>query len=235
MINRRDLLIGGGCLAAAGGAWAMTPRKHMSLAGKLKIEDEIPDSFAGWTRRDNSNLIVPQSEDSLSAKLYSQIVGRLFARDDGRYVMMLIAYGDTQNDLLQLHRPEVCYPAFGFQVSDSHKQMISVAPGVAIPGRSLIARAPARTEYISYWTRIGEYLPVDGREQRMMKLRTQFAGIVPDGVLVRLSTDLPDATEAFALNQSFAADLLTNLPARVIPALVGTQISTELARSVSSR
>lgn len=233
MINRRDMLIGAGCLAAASGGWALTPRTRMSLAGKLKIEDQIPDRFAGWTRRDTNGLVVPESEDSLAAKLYSQIVGRLYVRDDGQYVMMLIAYGDTQNDLLQLHRPEVCYPAFGFQVSDSQARMISVMPGIAIPGRSLVATAPARIEYINYWTRIGEYLPVDSHEQRMMKLRTQFAGIVPDGVLVRLSTSSSNPAEAFALNDRFAADLLTHLPPRILPALVGTQISEELTHRVS--
>lgn len=222
MIQRRDLLIGAGCLVAAGAATAMTPRGRMSLVGDAKLEQAIPKSFAGWRYRESNAVVVPQSEDSLASQLYTQTVARLYTRGPDEYVMLLIAYGDTQNDLLQLHRPEVCYPAFGFVVSASQPVQIELGPGVTIPGRTLTATAPGHTEHISYWTRIGEALPVDGGEQRMAKLRSQIAGVIPDGVLVRLSTVLPDREAALAMNERFAADLMRAIPARVRPALINT-------------
>src|SRR5690606_22844000 len=111
---------------------------------------------AGWTKRDTNAIVVPESEDSLSARLYSQTLGRLYTRGDNDFVMMLIAYGDTQNDTLQLHRPEVCYPAFGFELTQSSRTSIALDRNVSIPGRTLTASMPDRIEHITYWTRIGE-------------------------------------------------------------------------------
>ena len=234
MISRRNMLIGAGCLAAAGGAAALTPRHRLSLVAGGTFEDAIPMELDGWKKRDTNAIVVPESEDSLSARLYSQIVGRLYTRGDDEQVMMLIAYGDTQNDLLQLHRPEVCYPAFGFQVSDSKPTEIDLVPGLAIPGRILTATSPNRIEHITYWTRIGEYLPVDGREQRLMKLRTQFAGIIPDGVLVRVSSAREIPAESFALNERFVASLVAATKEKMRPALVGTQAALVLDQRLAA-
>jgi len=230
MISRRNVLIGGSCFVAAGSAAALTPRNRMSLVHGAKFEDTIPLQFAGWTRRETSAIVTPEDENSLSARLYSQTLGRLYTRGDSDYVMMLIAYGDTQSDMLQLHRPEVCYPAFGFDVTQSNRTDIALGNGVSIPGRSLTATLPDRTEHITYWTRIGEYLPIDGHEQRMMKLRTAFAGIIPDGVLVRISSAENNPTASFALNQEFAADLLAATPPNMRPALIGTQATHALTQ-----
>lgn len=221
MISRRDILIGGSCLAAAGGAAAMRPREQMSLAGDIDLEKAVPTSFAGWEKRDTNSLVVAESEDSLASRLYSQLVGRLYVRG-GDHVMMLIAYGDTQSDMLQLHRPEVCYPAFGFNVVSSRTSPLAVGDSVAVPGRELTATSPQRTEHISYWTRIGEYLPTNGSEQRVMKLRSEISGTIPDGVLVRFSNAVADPAAAFVLNQAFAGDLMAAVPAPVRPALIGT-------------
>lgn len=222
MIDRRDLLIGGACLATAGTAAAMRPREQMSLLKGAKLETAVPKRFAGWEWRESNAIVVPEDEDSLASRLYSETVARLYARGDDEFVMMLIAYGDTQNDLLQLHRPETCYPAFGFNVTDSRPAQFDLGSGVTIPGRTLVASSPTRTEHISYWTRIGEALPVDGREQRTAKLRSQLAGIIPDGVLVRLSTSLATPAASYAVNERFAADLMRATAPNVRAALINS-------------
>src|SRR3546814_9693687 len=52
--------------------------------------------------------------------LYSDTLTRLYSHaGTGERVMLLMAYGSTQSDLLQLHRPETCYPAFGYRISRS--------------------------------------------------------------------------------------------------------------------
>jgi EpsI family protein len=142
--------------------------------------------------------------------------------------MALFAYGDTQSDQLQLHRPEVCYPAFGFAVIESKPVDIALRPAAAIPARSLTAQSSLRTEHVSYWTRIGEYLPQSGEEQRSAKLRTAFRGIIPDGILVRISNLQPTAEEGFAVNARFVAQLIEAMPKQGLPALVGTQITRKL-------
>lgn len=230
MIKRRDILIGGACLAAAAGAEAMRPRNRMSLLNGKKLEAIVPHRFGSWRERPAQGLVTPQSENSLAAQLYTQSVGRFYEREDGALVMMLIAYGDTQSDSLQLHRPEVCYPAFGFTITTNADANYSIGPGVGVPGRNLTATSPGRDEHISYWTRIGEYLPTSNGEQRAAKLRQAFSGVIPDGVLVRLSSVGEDSDAAFALNARFAADLVRAIAPAARPALITTAKALQLQR-----
>ena len=230
MINRRDLIIGGACLTAAAGAEAMRPKKRVSLLPEgAKLADMVPKSFGKWAEGDSSGIVTPQTENSLAAKLYNQELGRIYERPDGAAVMLLIAYGNTQSDTLQLHRPEVCYPAFGFAVTENQAAAFPAGP-TRLPGRNLVAAQPGREERISYWTRIGEFLPVDNRQQREMRFRTALAGIIPDGVLVRISNTLPGDADPFGLNAAFIAELLT----AVAPALRPALITTDKARAFAA-
>ena len=45
MINRRDFVIGGSCVASAATAYALVPRKHVSLLGKRRMDDIVPRTF----------------------------------------------------------------------------------------------------------------------------------------------------------------------------------------------
>ncbi len=229
MTSRRDFLIGAGCVAAAGTAWSRTPRNRVNLLGNHKLDALIPDQLGNWKHVPSDAIVTPQSEDSLASKLYSQSVGRLYEDTDGNAVMMLIAYGDTQSDQLQLHRPEICYPAFGFNVVRSAPASLSIQPGVVIPGRTLTAESTMRTERIAYWTRIGEFLPQSGTEQRTVKFENALSGIIPDGVLVRISNLAPDDAAGLALNERFAAALLRGIVPIGRPALIGTRLSRVIA------
>ena len=231
MTSRREFMIGGACALAAGAGYAATPRKRMSLLGNAKLEDIIPRAFGLWAELPTDNVVVAESDDSLAAKLYAQTVTRMFVSNgDGASIMALFAYGDTQSDQLQLHRPEICYPAFGFDVIDSRAVDIPLQSGAAIPARRLTAQSELRTEHIAYWTRVGEYLPQSGEEQRSAKLRTAFQGVIPDGILVRISNLASTPELGFAVNERFAAQLIAALPKTQLPALIGSKITAQLSR-----
>lgn len=229
-INRRDLIIGGACLAAAGSAEAIRPSKRLDLLGDRQLDAGIPRTFGNWKMLNAEGVIAPQSESSLAARLYNQTVARAYVGPGDVVVMLLVAYGNTQSDTLQLHRPEVCYPAFGFEVTSSQASQVDVG-GAQIPGRILTAETEGRLERISYWTRIGEYLPVSEDEQRRMRFRTALAGVIPDGVLVRISNPLDNEAAGFALNSRFAADFLRAIPPELRPALITTEKARQLAAS----
>ena len=144
--------------------------------------------------------------------------------------MMVLAYGNLQSDLLQLHRPEVCYAAVGFQISNSTRLDLPVAPDVVVPARELTASTDNRVEPITYWTRIGDYLPTTRREQRTMRLREQFAGIVPDGILVRLSTVADPTPATFAALAAFARAFVLAVHPADRGILVGPTIAARLVR-----
>ncbi len=232
-MDRREFIVGGLCLATAAGAYAATPRERMSLIGSMKLENVIPKTFAGWKVYESGQIVTPQSDQSLAGKLYSQNVGRVYVRDGGEFVMMMLAYGSTQSDTLQLHRPEACYPAFGFNLARNEETRFPITPSLALPGRDLIATTSDRVEYVSYWTRIGHELPTSGSAQRSAKLRSQLSGVIPDGVLARFSTLNDDAARAFEINKRFVRDLLGAVRPEVQRALIGETLATKLAGHTS--
>src|SRR5690606_30134497 len=52
VISRRNVIIGLGCAASAGTAYAMTPRKRVSLMGPRQLDDLVPTEFGDWVSRD---------------------------------------------------------------------------------------------------------------------------------------------------------------------------------------
>ncbi len=230
MTSRREFLIGSACALSAGVAYAATPRERMSLLGKAKLENLVPRAFGNWTELPSTGVVTPESDDSLAAKLYAQTVSRVMTDGNGKAVMAMLAYGDTQSDQLQLHRPEVCYPAFGFALLESAPAPIQLSPDAIVSGRRLTAQSTVRTEHIAYWTRIGEALPQTSDEQRTAKLKLALRGVIPDGILVRISNLEPTPGEGFLLNQRFAAELVGAMSAVGRRALVGTDLAARLNR-----
>ncbi len=229
MLGRRDLLLGLPLVAASAGAFALTPRNRLNLLGEKQLEDMVPLSIAGWTVTPSNAVVLPDAEEgSLSARLYDQTVSRLYTSDSDEPVMMVIAYGSTQSDQLQLHRPEVCYTAVGFEITRAEKVSVPLRGKVQLPARELVATSNDRVEPILYWTRVGDFLPASGNEQRLMKLRSEMRGYVADGVLVRLSTIGDPTPQKFEMLQRFAREMLAATNPVGLPALVGRPLAAEL-------
>ena len=228
MIGRRDLLLGGGMLAAAGGAYAFTPRERLSLLNGRKLEAIVPKQIAGWSDVPSSAFVLPKTPGSLSDRLYSQTLSRLYESAADPSVMLVIAYGDQQSDALQLHRPETCYAAVGFQITGSEIGTLALAPEVTMPVRELTATSDARTEPIAYWTRIGDDLPTTNREQKWMKLRQSMRGIISDGVLVRISTVAEPTPETFAVLRRFAVEMMQSIKPGARSALIGEPLAAAM-------
>lgn len=217
-------------LLAAAGAAALTPRHHVELLHGRKLDTIIPMAFGEWSTTPSSAFVLPKTPGSLADRLYSDTVSRLYVAPNKLPMMMVLAYGNLQSDLLQLHRPETCYAAVGFQISHSTRAAIPFAPNVAIPLRELTASTDNRVEPIAYWTRIGDFLPTDKREQRTMRLREQIAGIIPDGILVRLSTVAEPTPETFAQLTAFGRALVLGVKPDNRAILIGPTLAGDLSR-----
>lgn len=226
MIGRRQLLFLGAAAGAAGVAYGLKPRRRLSLVKSGdKIEDIVPIRFGALSSEDSDGLVQPKTE-GLAATLYSEMVGRIYRNTEtGDQVMMLIAYGDTQSDLLQLHRPESCYPALGFELQSVSAGDMKLPGGADLPVRRIVAKGADRVEYVVYWTRMGEYLPKSAGDQRSIRLKTAMEGYVPDGVLVRFSALGESPQAAFAMMDKFVPALLAATPAGRRNALVGSELA----------
>lgn len=216
--NRRQFLIGAGCLTAAAIAFVRKPRMDDAFMGSAKLENIVPTHFAGWQFVTASGLVLPP-QDQLQSRIYHQLLTRVYNRGDGQSIMLLIAYGGSQDGVIQIHRPEICYPASGYSLSTVQDHLARLAPNVLIPSRYIVADSPARTEQMIYWTRLGTEFPRRWSEQRLSVFEQNMAGIIPDGVLVRISTDSPNASPAIL--DSFAAELYESADGLLRRLLVG--------------
>ncbi|WP_310498839.1 exosortase-associated protein EpsI, V-type [Sandarakinorhabdus sp.] len=227
--NRRDVLMGGSMLVAAGGAAALTPRGRLVLLPEgVELEKMVPTTIAEWVQMPTEAIVLPKTPGSLADRLYSQTLSRLYVSETRLPMMLVIAYGAVQNDLLQLHRPEVCYAAVGFNISASKSAQVALG-NARLPVRELTARNDSRVEAITYWTRIGDDLPTDGSAQRWVKLRQQMQGYLADGVLVRVSTVAEPSPDVFRELDNFAAAMVKAIKPADRAALIGRPLAARLA------
>lgn len=223
-MRRRDLLFAGLAVGAFATAEALRPRRKLRLLKGGTIAEAIPEKFGGWDAHAD-NLVSPEQAGRLAKTLYSEIVGRTYVHEEsGAAVMLLAAYGDTQSDLLQLHRPESCYPAVGFALQSAKSVALPLGGTVVLPAREVVATLQDRTENIVYWTRMGEQLPRTGGEQRDARLANSIQGVIPDGILVRCSV-VGSTKPSFAVLGSFVPEMLKAVRPSFRPALIGTQLS----------
>ena len=225
MIARRDLIIGAACVAAAGTGALLKPRRNVSLLAQTdSLAKIVPASFGGWRSEDIGDPLAINGPKTLSAQLYNQLLSRAYMNDEtGEFVFTLMAYGGRQTDELQLHRPEICYPAFGFELLQNEPMTLKIASGVTVPARRMLASGEERSESVSYWTRMGEYLPSAGEQQREDRRRLALPGLMPDGLLVRFSTKANNVADPWKSIERFVAGMVAAVPAKDRRVLIGTE------------
>jgi EpsI family protein len=225
-MNRRDVLFGGGLLFAAAGAAYLQPRERLVLLPDGRnLEDLVPKAIGPWNPVESDAFVLPKVPGSLADRLYNQTISRLYVSETRHPVMMVVAYGAVQNDLLQLHRPEVCYTAVGFSISASRVTAVSLSDSAKLPIRVQYRIGSTRDSARAVSSRIGDDLPTTGREQRWVKLRQQMDGYLADGILVRLSTIGEPSPEAFAELSEFARTMVTATAPKDRPTLIGRPLA----------
>jgi EpsI family protein len=210
-LDRRQALLGGAFLLTAGVATAREPRHAIDLLGKRKVDKLIPTQIGRWTFYSKSGLVVPPA-DQLSDQLYSQLMTRVYAAPDALPIMMLVAQSGGQTGILQVHRPEVCYPAGGYRLSPSTRHIIALPGGGDLDTMAFSATDDNRVEQLMYWTRVGHDMPGNWAEQRWSVARANLRGDIPDAVLVRISTITPDRDAAMAALDEFTRALFAAVP-----------------------
>lgn len=209
-LRRRGFVIGGALAATAAITYARMPSLRAVALPDGVLEKLVPTAIGQWRFLTISGLVLPPA-DQLSQEIYSQIVTRVYVRPDAPPIMLLAAYSAAQNGVLQVHRPEFCYPASGMALSDGHINPIQIRPDFTLPTRFYTAEAPTRTEQLIYWTRAGRYLPTTWLDQHLAIMKENLHRTIPDGALVRVSTISPDPDLATATMNAFVRDLFDAL------------------------
>jgi EpsI family protein len=224
LVSRRTLMLGIGSAATAGLAGLMTPRHHEPGVNRIRLEAVIPTSVGSWQAQTSGAFILP--EDTAAASAYDQILTRRFAAPTGPDIMLLIAHGGALSGLMQVHRPDVCYASNGFEIRGLHSLDLNVARAKTIAAQAFVGVREDRVESVLYWTRIAAFFPRTLMAQRLVMLKLGLTGLIPDGVLVRISA--LGAGEATPALMQFAGDLVRQSGPQARAVLLGAQDSRSL-------
>jgi len=200
------LMVAGACLALL-----LKPTRTLTVTGQaIDLATLVPMQFGTW-RVDQSVVPValPTELQATQDAAYDQALVRTYVSNNNERVMLTVAYGGSQSRQLQVHRPEVCYAALGFQILSQNKVALKVlSDATMIPAMQLVAAKGWRNEPITYWIRIGDKVVRGNVELGLARISFGLRGYVADGLLFRASSITDDNRQGFALQQRFVGDLV---------------------------
>lgn len=188
----------------------------------IELEINIPTQFGDWKIDPHISPITTAADlQSKLDELYSEMLSRTYVSSKGERIMLSIAYGRNQGgDGTQVHRPEYCYPAQGFILSNMHDAEMQYKQ-YKIPTRQLLAINGGRSEPITYWLTVGETALRSSWERKLAQIRYGLKGTVPDGLLFRVSSISNDQSTAYQLQEQFTKDLLNAVSDETRNRLIG--------------
>ena len=199
-------------LATSGLAVALRPTHKLAEQGpKIDLETMIPGAFGDWReeKQSSAQIVDPQTKEMIE-KIYSQTLTRTYANANGYRIMLSIAYGNDQSDSMQVHKPEVCYPAQGFTLHAKQTGSLALGNG-AIPVTRILTTLGQRSEPVTYWTTIGDQVVQSGINKKLIEMSYGLTGKIPDGMLIRVSSIDPETNKAYEIQDQFSAQMLQAL------------------------
>ena len=195
-------------LSAAAGAYYLTPTIKMAEQRKVNLEQIIPQQFYGWKMLPNQHVIeLPPELAANLSRIYTETLSRTYINAKGQQVMLSIAYGADQSDGMGVHKPEVCYPAQGFTVGSITQSFFDFGNGKKLELAKLVAKLDGRIEPISYWIMLGEHNVNNARKAKIEQIKYGLHGVIPDGMLVRVSSIDSDVEKGYELQSQFIGEL----------------------------
>lgn len=198
-------------LMVASAALAAAIRPTASLADErptIDLAAMVPGSFDGWKEQFNVAVqIIDPEQQATIEEIYTQTLTRNYIRADGYRVMLSIAYGKNQSDNLQLHKPEVCYPAQGFKLEKLERVPLNLLDQ-SISSTRMETHLGQRFEPVTYWTVVGDHVTTTGINKKLTEMRYGLRGRIPDGMLVRVSSIDRDTARAHTVQAEFAAAMV---------------------------
>lgn len=207
--NRIHFLIGLVMIVTALMSVAMRPTYKLADQKTLiDLETMIPKHFKGWKVDESITPLMPDPRQTkILETIYTQTLSRTYVNDQGERVMLSIAYGSSQQDSLRLHNPEVCYAAQGFQTTKLIEGYLHTDI-TDIPVKRLVAVKGTRIEPITYWVVIGDRAVKNIWQEKVEKFILGIKGVIPDGLLFRVSMISDDKNLAYEIQNDFIRSLL---------------------------
>ena len=219
----QSILIAVLMLAAALAAISFKPTNRLAEhKPRIDLNQQIPKSFAEWTEDTSQVPILPNPQ--VQAKLdvlYSATLARTYRNQAGQRVMLSIAYGsDQSSEATSVHRPEFCYSAQGFKVSNTGEATMAIGSR-QLRVQTLLAQLGQRREPITYWITLDETATLPGSSRKYEQLRYGLRGQIPDGLLFRVSSIGENDGEHYKLQEKFLNDLSASMTHSILTRYFG--------------
>jgi EpsI family protein len=180
--------------------------------GKPELETLFPLQFADWRLDANAAVVLPSPEtQALLNKIYNQTLTRTYVNASGYRIMLSVAYGGDQSDGTRAHLPERCYPAQGFQISVNVVDQLQLGDRL-VGVRRLMSKQGRRSEPITYWLLVGDQVTTSGTDQKLAQFKLGLKGLIPDGMLVRVSSIDRDMSHGHQMQSDFLIALANAIP-----------------------
>ena len=191
-------------------------RRVNQSAGRLP---SVPQSFGAWTMRSQNTVA-----DSKEASFLNDVLYRTYQRADGKTVLLVVAYGADQRKKFNLHMPEVCYKASGYQVM-SQAESLMHDPELKLK-QLVVTAGAADTQPVQYWIMLDGRQVTSELEKRIRHLYYSVVGAQTDGVLVRVSSFLSDGDpgKEYEIQQEFIGSLYKSADPQLKKLLFGKAV-----------
>lgn len=206
-------------------AIVLRPTVHMSEEhGRTDLETMVPSELGGWRLlRSGGALVLPSPElQQMLDTTYNQVLTRTYVNDKGYRIMLSLAYGGDQSDGLKAHRPEVCYQAQGFQIKSLQQTALTLA-GREVPAVHVSTQMGRRFEPVTYWMTMGNKVVNSGTKQKIAQISYGLRGLIPEGMLVRVSSIDVDEGRAYAMQKDFLESLGQGIGPKDLPRVFGAE------------
>jgi EpsI family protein len=220
MIDRRSLILGSLFMAGAAARAAVAIGPRRVAAARPPLAGTLPHQIGDRSIALAEAPVLPQRDATID-RIYDDFIVRSYRGPGLAPITMLIAYGSNQDGGLELHRPENCYPPYGYVLDGLQPVRLTLPSGHKIMATIATATRNGISDQLLFWTRIGPDFPTSRWETDMSIARAALRGEIPDGVLVRMSMRTTQPEQATLILAAFARDLVRSAPDVVRRMLVG--------------
>lgn len=184
-----------------------------NISSAIDLDAMVPVAFGGWSLVQTPvRAVIDPAARQNADRVYSQVLNRTYRNTQtGSVIMLSIAINRAQTKQEQAHRPEICYPAQGFEIGRIEQKHLSISDG-HIPTSRLVAQQNTRVEPVTYWIRIGDRLASGWLGQKTAGVLHRMSGAQSGGLLFRVSSIGEDIDAEFVAQEEFIIDLLRAVP-----------------------
>jgi EpsI family protein len=179
--------------------------EERSHAAKPVDLSTLPTAVGNWKMTGTDG-----AAGSKESAFLNDVLFRTYRRADGRTLALAVAYGADQRKRFNLHLPETCYKASGYQVLSLTAQQMRL-PELKL--KEMLVQDLSSTQQIEYWMVLGGRQVTGELEKRAKHLYYSVFGIAAEGVLVRVSSFATpaDAANERRVQQEFISALYQSL------------------------